>query len=132
MFLSFFFLMIRRPPRSTLFPYTTLFRSPPRLPCHHRRTGPVPRGGGGSYGAGRGARHARRQSGVLQYGSAAVSDEELTNRPGRNRTCNPRFWRPVLYQLSYGPTGWLTGIEPATSGATVQRSNRLSYSHRNY
>src|ERR1051326_9528703 len=27
----FFFLMIRRPPRSTLFPYTTLFRS---IPCH--------------------------------------------------------------------------------------------------
>src|SRR5258705_4283057 len=27
----FFFLMIRRPPRSTLFPYTTLFRSPS---CH--------------------------------------------------------------------------------------------------
>src|SRR2546427_4634710 len=26
--LYFFFLMIRRPPRSTLFPYTTLFRSP--------------------------------------------------------------------------------------------------------
>src|SRR6266542_7096806 len=34
----FFFLMIRRPPRSTLFPYTTLFRSPrfqrpPSEPC---------------------------------------------------------------------------------------------------
>src|SRR5258708_32693200 len=27
MFILFFFLMIRRPPRSTLFPYTTLFRS---------------------------------------------------------------------------------------------------------
>src|SRR3712207_9505723 len=27
MYVSFFFLMIRRPPRSTLFPYTTLFRS---------------------------------------------------------------------------------------------------------
>src|SRR3712207_7536968 len=27
MYLVFFFLMIRRPPRSTLFPYTTLFRS---------------------------------------------------------------------------------------------------------
>src|SRR3712207_6848076 len=26
-YVSFFFLMIRRPPRSTLFPYTTLFRS---------------------------------------------------------------------------------------------------------
>src|SRR5215510_8179235 len=36
-FLLFFFLMIRRPPRSTLFPYTTLFRSsmssPPLSPC---------------------------------------------------------------------------------------------------
>src|SRR2546430_14271417 len=29
----FFFLMIRRPPRSTLFPYTTLFRS---VPCPSR------------------------------------------------------------------------------------------------
>src|SRR3989449_11479165 len=28
-FFVFFFLMIRRPPRSTLFPYTTLFRSVP-------------------------------------------------------------------------------------------------------
>src|SRR3712207_7160356 len=30
----FFFLMIRRPPRSTLFPYTTLFRSQPPHPAH--------------------------------------------------------------------------------------------------
>src|SRR5215217_3054792 len=30
-FSFFFFLMIRRPPRSTLFPYTTLFRSRTRL-----------------------------------------------------------------------------------------------------
>src|SRR5438477_3482172 len=30
---SFFFLMIRRPPRSTLFPYTTLFRSRPPCPA---------------------------------------------------------------------------------------------------
>src|SRR2546430_10950241 len=30
-YMFFFFLMIRRPPRSTLFPYTTLFRSPHRL-----------------------------------------------------------------------------------------------------
>src|SRR3712207_8934325 len=29
---TFFFLMIRRPPRSTLFPYTTLFRSQPGRP----------------------------------------------------------------------------------------------------
>src|SRR3712207_6999533 len=30
----FFFLMIRRPPRSTLFPYTTLFRSEAAAPDH--------------------------------------------------------------------------------------------------
>src|SRR2546422_1535278 len=29
--------MIRRPPRSTLFPYTTLFRSHLLHPSHHRR-----------------------------------------------------------------------------------------------
>src|SRR3712207_8384562 len=31
-----FFLMIRRPPRSTLFPYTTLFRSDDLVPVLHR------------------------------------------------------------------------------------------------
>src|SRR2546430_12198701 len=38
----FFFLMIRRPPRSTLFPYTTLFRSPrpPAAPRHGAPPGP--------------------------------------------------------------------------------------------
>src|SRR2546422_5093161 len=38
--LLFFFLMIRRPPRSTLFPYTTLFRSlrpGPRAKLRRRR-----------------------------------------------------------------------------------------------
>src|SRR2546422_3273993 len=52
--LFFFFLMIRRPPRSTLFPYTTLFRSPsllrshlrlPRLPLDTGRRAPGVRGG---------------------------------------------------------------------------------------
>src|SRR5438093_5690362 len=33
LFLFFFFLMIRRPPRSTLFPYTTLFRSSYAMPA---------------------------------------------------------------------------------------------------
>src|SRR6266511_4180371 len=42
--LLFFFLMIRRPPRSTLFPYTTLFRSlapPPRAGAPWRRRHPL-------------------------------------------------------------------------------------------
>src|SRR5438445_12107544 len=33
---SFFFLTLRRPPRSTLFPYTTLFRSPLASGCPGR------------------------------------------------------------------------------------------------
>src|SRR5258708_9919947 len=36
--LDIFFLMIRRPPRSTLFPYTTLFRSRWLADEAHRRT----------------------------------------------------------------------------------------------
>src|SRR2546429_4359669 len=38
MFFVFFFLMIRRPPRSTLFPYTTLFRSQ-RVRLYARQAG---------------------------------------------------------------------------------------------
>src|SRR5438874_13815365 len=42
-FPRFFFLMIRRPPRSTLFPYTTLFRSPASRPAGDRgRAAPPP------------------------------------------------------------------------------------------
>src|SRR5258708_39758165 len=38
---TFFFLMIRRPPRSTLFPYTTLFRSQLDLPARSTPSSPV-------------------------------------------------------------------------------------------
>src|SRR3712207_9270088 len=65
----FFFLMIRRPPRSTLFPYTTLFRSRRARACpdpvvgdqrlraggHGHRPGP-----GGPQGDGEGRPLARR------------------------------------------------------------------------
>src|SRR5256884_9350777 len=58
--LLFFFLMIRRPPRSTLFPYTTLFRSHrsgmQERRCHHRVPVHVRRGvdvGGRALVAGR-------------------------------------------------------------------------------
>src|SRR3712207_7660300 len=38
----FFFLMIRRPPRSTLFPYTTLFRSAEGMAIDRKATAHVP------------------------------------------------------------------------------------------
>src|SRR5204863_3941326 len=40
-YFSFFFLMLRRPPRSTLFPYTTLFRSRKLLGGAMRQAGVV-------------------------------------------------------------------------------------------
>src|SRR2546425_7776739 len=45
--------MIRRPPRSTLFPYTTLFRSPARARCGGARDtrGARARGTGGAHAA---------------------------------------------------------------------------------
>src|SRR6266705_6241838 len=54
----FFFLMIRRPPRSTLFPYTTLFRSPPRAPPVARRA-PL-------FRCGRGRRRSEEHTSELQ------------------------------------------------------------------
>src|SRR5438045_9549889 len=53
----FFFLMLRRPPRSTLFPYTTLFRSQLEAAgrVERRRAGP-------GQGAGAGAVHHGQRS----------------------------------------------------------------------
>src|SRR5215210_8275669 len=53
----FFLLMIRRPPRSTLFPYTTLFRSPPDLRVEGAEVGLDDRADGGH-----GASGVRRRS----------------------------------------------------------------------
>src|SRR2546430_3679363 len=53
--------MIRRPPRSTLFPYTTLFRSAPPVPWGAARSGaPDPGRAWPHWGTGR---HARPGSG---------------------------------------------------------------------
>src|SRR3712207_8652144 len=67
-FVIFFFLMIRRPPRSTLFPYTTLFPisgnhvllpAPPgaRYRLHHN---------GGQFGAARANRRSEEHTSELQ------------------------------------------------------------------
>src|SRR5437879_10472567 len=59
---SFFFLMIRRPPRSTLFPYTTLFRSVrttmPQVATNEATDGElICRAGDGDRGADRSEEH---------------------------------------------------------------------------
>src|SRR5256885_6647005 len=64
----FFFLMIRRPPRSTLFPYTTLFRS-----CRPRCGGRPPTARCGS-----GSRAARRRRGGAQRRRTPRSEEHTS------------------------------------------------------
>src|SRR2546422_7802183 len=61
--------MIRRPPRSTLFPYTTLFRSDDEA----------------QRGAEAGARHAQEQfSGHQQHSHADLSSTKQTDAPARD------------------------------------------------
>src|SRR5688572_32958502 len=76
---SFFFLMIRRPPRSTLFPYTTLFRSrhvakgkgwPTASKKIHRRRDTDPRQGLAKYGK---ATFADRKSTRLNSSHSQIS-----------------------------------------------------------
>src|SRR2546430_11925005 len=73
--------MIRRPPRSTLFPYTTLFRShgdPPRGP--DRQRDPVQRGGARAAGRYRGAAHRDGHTGTARQCQGA-GDRGRPSRP---------------------------------------------------
>src|SRR3712207_8463112 len=106
----FFFLMIRRPPRSTLFPYTTLFRSegqvrvaggirrahlhPRRValvrlvrgqPHQGRPVGPAPRRGGRRLGA------EDRKSTRLNSSHANISDAVFCLQ--KKKTTTKRFWK---------------------------------------
>src|SRR5215216_3541767 len=87
-----FFLMIRRPPRSTLFPYTTLFRSPPapRPPWAPTTNGRLPAGA-----AGRQANLIRVLKATVK-GPRAAPGARLINGLRRPRTSDvsgqpPRF-----------------------------------------
>src|SRR2546430_5231530 len=74
--LAFFFLMIRRPPRSTLFPYTTLFRSPtggdhaPVHAVHRAHAGPAAGARGGVSGDGGDRKSTRLNSSHSQISYA--------------------------------------------------------------
>src|SRR2546422_4063563 len=85
----FFFLMIRRPPRSTLFPYTTLFRSQGERPRHRRggpRGGPDPPAadshdvGGDDHGRGTGRVGRGSRLGSPQTARSGEDTSELQSR----------------------------------------------------
>src|SRR5690348_17452624 len=89
----FFFLMIRRPPSSTLFPYTTLFRSRP--PAYH----PAPDG----------QRNSRRQ---VPRGNYVGRDRKST----RLNSSHPSISYAVFcLKKKIIPCGDAVGLLPATA-----------------
>src|SRR6266404_2221574 len=87
----FFFLMMPRPPRSTLFPYTTLFRSDPR----HRAGAPDHDRPGTRSGVARDRGAARAGAGAASDDPAAASRPRLLaiDRRGAARRGFPRLSR---------------------------------------
>src|SRR2546428_4787020 len=98
--------MIRRPPRSTLFPYTTLFRSPHRdrvrpeadedLHRHGVHPPPVPVGGAD-------CERSEEHTSELQSRSDLVCRlllEKKKNRHAKNITASIRMWVRLLSSAS--------------------------------
>src|SRR2546429_3827897 len=93
--ISLFFLMIRRPPRSTLFPYTTLFRSrivPTGVPQPHRRNCHLQSPRQGTVGEDCGPAHERRGEAARR---AATHPGSETGGSGiaAARRLRPGLWR---------------------------------------
>src|SRR5256885_11851387 len=90
----FFFLMIRRPPRSTLFPYTTLFRSLP-VP-YGPRIPRLPAEGGFLVLSPRRGQHARSE----EHTSELQSPCNLVCRLLLEKKKTPYQYYPLLHSIS--------------------------------
>src|SRR3712207_7539607 len=95
--------MIRRPPRSTLFPYTTLFRSNP--PVRGRRTAGRrrrPAGGGGEAPpAGRGSRAAGNASTSGPWSRSRRLDERSEEHTSELQYANISYSVFCLKKIKY-------------------------------
>src|SRR5258707_5648212 len=102
----FFFLMIRRPPRSTLFPYTTLFRSrhtPPGSTRMYTPTTPSPR-----------ARHGRSEEHTSELQSRQYLVCRLLLEKKKNKTSSRK----------------LTALQHSTEAATAPQIHYSAMSGR--
>src|SRR3712207_894457 len=95
--------MIRRPPRSTLFPYTTLFRSIPQSNPFRPRAGARPEVY--SYGLRNPWRFSfDRRTGDLTIGDVGQGEWEEIDYVARNRGRGANFgWRPFEGRARYTP-----------------------------
>src|SRR2546428_5397980 len=115
--------MIRRPPRSTLFPYTTLFRSPLlRLTCLLRSRSPPSVGAPGSSGG----RHGLASSGdggdgLVRPHQRPVGFGLVTER----RSCARSSWKPQRLgpeEFLQPPSPWPSALLDRLRGYTLPRS----------
>src|SRR4051812_49781275 len=107
---SVFFLMIRRPPRSTLFPYTTLFRSGSVLGSRSR------------LGLGReGCRHPSRPRRSEEHTSELQSHVNivcrllLEKKNTASTSARSSTWQPptaALCRVTGAPISWAAGTPP--------------------
>src|SRR5256885_12319563 len=129
--------MIRRPPRSTLFPYTTLFRSAGRARIEHRRIEAARparlSGGEGPRNSGDGhlCRWIRPQRGghgddSLQYGGCGDGDRSEEHTSELQSPCN-LVCRPLLEQKINAPP---SKGNPRASVLTPPTRSRSTASHR--
>src|SRR5258708_27938288 len=110
--------MIRRPPRSTLFPYTTLFRSPRDLPVVQPRHE-------GRARSGRAPRADRRlpqaQGPVqLQHRRPRDAPDDVARRAQARGPREPRFARGAGSVRAVGPRGLI----PASFPVVIDRERR--------
>src|SRR5438128_11200494 len=122
--------MIRRPPRSTLFPYTTLFRSPgpvDRLREAARRRGgfDVRRGGAGACADRAPQAHRRRRPGALGRGpGGAGEDTRRAQGRGAPMTKGPLDGRVAIVTGGSRRIGTAIAALLAEDGAAVVVSGR--------
>src|SRR5207237_6406210 len=99
--------MIRRPPRSTLFPYTTLFRSPSSKSCRYPSS--ICRGVGGSMNGNRSEEHTSELQShlnlvcrlLLEKKKKKKTQDTITRKTRKNRAArinNIRPYRDIIQE----------------------------------
>src|SRR5436190_15969597 len=97
--------MIRRPPRSTLFPYTTLFRSPercrPERPPRSGQTGSGPPAAGRCSSAAAGAARSEELTSELQSHSDLVCRLLLEKKKKKKQKSKIKYYLHTLNKCTH-------------------------------
>src|SRR5208282_3715595 len=132
----FFFLMIRRPPRSTLFPYTTLFRSPRSPVVRPRLDGPGPHRGPARADAGlrqdRKSTRLNSSHGSISYAVLCLKKKngaDIGELQSLNRAAVGAFQRAFVFEVKGGGRIFCQAVrEREVHGRSLRAtSTRLPY-----